>query len=481
MQKKFFSSIFLIVVLNILVKPFYIFGIDAQIQNTVSTADYGLYFTLLNLSFLFNIVLDIGINNYNTRNIAQHPQLVSRYLGSIIGLRILLGCLYLFITLLVGFLLNYHGKALYLLFFLALNQFLVGFTFYFRSNFTGMHLFKTDAIFSVLDRLILIVLCLFLLYGNLFETEITIDQFVYAQTISYGIVAFIALLYTRFLKPSKIKINKLFSYAILKQSAPYALLILLMMLYSRTDVIMLDILLADGNKAAGIYAQGFRLLDAINIFALLFASILLPMFARLIKERKSVEPLLLDASKLLITIALAIGCIGYIFAQPIMSWIYTKEIVISATSFKWIVLTFIPIASTYIFGTLLTANGSLRLLNKMAVFGFVFNIILNVFLIPNYQAEGAAIATLLTQTLTALIQLFLAVKLFKIKMNYILLGKWTLFLACVISSSLWIYQTDLITSNLILAFILSVFCSILFAVGVRLISIKEIKGLIKNG
>jgi hypothetical protein len=122
-----------------------------------------------------------------------------------------------------------------------------------------MHLFKTDAIFSVLDRLLLILFCLFLLYSNIFETTITILQFVYAQSLAYGLAALAALIYTLAKKRVVFKINKLVSYAILKHSAPYALLILLMMLYSRTDVIMIDLLLKEGETQAGIYAQGFRL------------------------------------------------------------------------------------------------------------------------------------------------------------------------------------------------------------------------------
>ena len=52
------------VVLNLLVKPIAIFGIDAEVQDRVGTEDYGLYFALLNFSFLFNILLDFGINNF---------------------------------------------------------------------------------------------------------------------------------------------------------------------------------------------------------------------------------------------------------------------------------------------------------------------------------------------------------------------------------------------------------------------------------
>jgi hypothetical protein len=52
MQKKFLSNLALILVLNLLIKPFAIFGIDATIQNRIGAQEYGLYFSLLTSSLL---------------------------------------------------------------------------------------------------------------------------------------------------------------------------------------------------------------------------------------------------------------------------------------------------------------------------------------------------------------------------------------------------------------------------------------------
>ena len=70
---------------------------------------------------------------------------------------------------------------------------------------------------------------------------------------------------------------------------------------------------------------------------------------------------------------------------------------------------------TYIYGTLLTANGSLRQLNIVAFCGMVFNIGLNFVLIPRYGALGAAIVSLATQSLTAFAQIAIAFSIFGLK------------------------------------------------------------------
>ena len=143
MQKKFISNLILIIALNLLVKPFAIFGIDATVQNKVGAEAYGLYFSLLNLSFLFNILTDIGINNYTTRNVSRYPHIASKYLGKLLSFRIILFLIYAITTLTVGISLGYRGQSLYFLLILIMNQWLVTLIAYIRSHFGGLQMFKT--------------------------------------------------------------------------------------------------------------------------------------------------------------------------------------------------------------------------------------------------------------------------------------------------------------------------------------------------
>jgi len=419
MQKTFLSNLILIVVLNLLIKPFYILGIDAEVQNRVGAEIYGNYFALLNFSFLLNILLDFGITNYNSRNIAQNPQLVNKHFGQLLTIRFTLFFIYVFFTIGSGLLIGYDSNEMYFLFLLVLNQFFVATIQYARSNFAGLHLFKMDAFISVLDRTLLIMLCGFLLWSPAIESDFKIEWFIYAQTATYLFSAIVSVVILKFkIGKIKLQLNKVFSVALLKQSFPYALLILLMMFYNRIDSVMLERLLDDGNKQAGIYAQGFRYFDAVNMFALLFAGLLLPIFARLIKSKETIKPILGLGIKTLIPISLIIGINSYFFQTDLISLRYAENINEASVSFGFLILSFIPVSITYIFGTLLTANGSLKQLNFMAIGGLILNVTLNLILIPNMKAEGAAIATLITQGVTAFIQLVLVYYIFKLKMNW---------------------------------------------------------------
>ena len=69
---------------------------------------------------------------------------------------------------------------------------------------------------------------------------------------------------------------------LLSHAFPFAIIFILMSLYSRMDGIMLKSLLDDDAVSAGIYAAGFRVYDAMNMVGFLFASLLLPMFANVL-------------------------------------------------------------------------------------------------------------------------------------------------------------------------------------------------------
>ena len=70
---KFYSSLGLLIMLNVIIKPVWIFAIDRQVQNTVGTAGYGSYFALLNFSIIFGFILDWGLTNFFNQQLAANP------------------------------------------------------------------------------------------------------------------------------------------------------------------------------------------------------------------------------------------------------------------------------------------------------------------------------------------------------------------------------------------------------------------------
>lgn len=436
MQRKFLTNLVLLLFLNLLIKPVWIFGIDLTVQRSVGVGEYGFYFVILNFSFLFNILLDLGITNFNNRNIAQHNQLLNKHFSGILVLKLLLGAVYVMIAFVGAWFLNYNADQFRMLGWLAFNQFLLSFILYLRSNISGFMLFRTDSFFSVLDRVLMILFCGVLLWGNVTGGPFRIEWFVYSQTLAYAVTAGLAfLVVVKKARFRKMNWNRPFFLMIMKQSMPFALLVLLMTFYNRLDPVMLERLLPKetGNEQVGIYASGFRLLDAANMIAYLFGGLLVPIFSRMLKRNQPVEHMVKLSFTLIITLALIVG-IGLLFySHELIDLLYDTHIEESDRVFRLLIPGFIAVSTTYIFGTLLTANGSLKQLNIIAFFGLLINLALNFLLIPRYMAAGSAVASLVTQFVMALLQVAMVQYIFRFKVNYRYLATLFAYLAGVVA------------------------------------------------
>ena len=478
MKRKFVTNLILLLFLNFLVKPFWIFGIDRTVQNIVGDENYGLYFTLFSFSMLLNILLDVGITNYNNRNIAQHNFLLTKHLSHIIGLKLVLAIVYAAFTLGIAAIIGYNQIQLHLLIFLILNQFLISFTLYLRSNISALHLFRTDSLISVLDRTLMIIICSVLLFTNVFKIDFNINWFVYAQTLAYALTSLITLAIVLG-KSGRIKIHLdlAFFRVFLRKSYPYALLILLMSFYNRIDSVMLERLLPNpiGKEQAGIYAQAFRLLDAVSMFGVLFAGLLLPIFSKMIKQKENVGQMVKLSYTLLIVPSIIIAVSSIYYSDRIMETLYHANTEHSSALLGILMTGFIGIATTYIFGTLLTANGSLKHLNIMAFLGMVLNLVLNLVLIPRFQAFGSAYASLATQLFTGFLQLALALIIFKLKPEPKYIIQLLVFAAVVV-----LFGTlSKHISHWFTGYVLMLVASVIFAIVLKLFNLKDLYKIIR--
>jgi len=491
MQKKFLTNLGLLLFLNLLVKPFWVLGIDRSVQNAVGAEEFGFYFSILNFSFLFNIFLDLGITNFNNRNIAQNSQLLNKHFSGILILKALLGLVYICITFLIGWIIGYGSDQFIMLGWVAFNQFLLSFVLYLRSNISGLLLFKTDSLLSVLDRLLMIIFCSVLLWGNVTDEEFKIEWFVYAQTAAYG-TTFLTALFIVIKKSAfqRLNWNRPFVLMILKKSAPFALLILLMAQYNRIDTVLIERLLPGslGDQQAGIYAQAYRLLDAANMIAFLFAVLLLPIFSRMIKLNQSVEDLVKLSFSILFAISVIVAIGSSFYSYEMMEWLYPQHGLEPGSSylirldesseiFSLLMFGFVAMSIVYVFSTLLTANGNLIQLNLIAAGGVIISILINFILIPKMQAVGSAYASLSAQFITSVAQLIAVIYLFKFRINY----KYLLVLVVFVGGEVVLgYFSRFLDFDWRINLLFMVSISFLFAMVLRLISIRGFIKIIKS-
>lgn len=477
-QKDFVFNLCLLVFLNLLVKPFWMLGVDVGVQNAVGAEGYGLYFSIFSFTMLFSMVLDMGTTNYNNRIIARDNQLLDKYLSSYIVLRLLLGVLYFAVIFTVALLIGYRGSQLWLLLWIGLNQFLNAFLLYVRSNISALLLFKTDSVISVTDKLLMILFCGLLLWGNLTDQPFRIEWFVWSQTLAYVITIAIALGIV--LKKSRLRrLNwtPAFFLAILKESFPYALITLLMSCYYRMDSVMLERLLPAGIGAeqSGIYASAFRLMDTLSMIAYLFSVILLPLFSKMLKQEEDVAPVVRTSFSYLFLFSVSAVVILYAYREPVIRLFYPEISESSVAVFRIIIFGLIPISMNYLFGTLLTANGSMKELNSIAAVGIAINLAVNFLLIPRMQACGSAVASFCTQFVVSALQFVLAMRIIDIPLKSLPWLRCGLFVALLVPA-VW-FSPAILHVPVLWQLVISAFFALALAFATGLVNVKDIRGL----
>lgn len=407
--RRFFAkNLLFIIALNALVKPVWIFAIDRTVQNRVGHASYGTFQALLTMSVILQVVLDFGLNSYNTRAISRDPASFRDRFPAMLGLRLLMMGVYAIVVLSVGWAAGYRGSELQLLCGTLLIQTLTILLLFIRSNVAAFQRFRSDGILSVADRLLMIIICGTLLLLPATAAQFRISWFVWTQAGCYAaaVVLGFFLLWRITRQPIRLSFRFKKFGEMLREAAPYALLMFLMSIYMRADVPLLERL--HSAQEAGRYMGAVRQVDVCNQFAILFAGILLPLFGRMLAEGQNVAPIVRLSTNLLLPLSFLGAVLAWAAGTGIMHMLYPAANSYDGRVFAW-VMTCLPAYSLmYIYSTLLTANGALGLLNCLAGGAAVLNLLINCFVVPKYGAEGAAIVACFTQWSIALFSVMFA-------------------------------------------------------------------------
>jgi O-antigen/teichoic acid export membrane protein len=389
-NRQFFQGLSWLVILNLLIKPAWIFLIDREIQNTVGHETYGSYFALLNLSYVLLFLSDAGLTNLLVQQVARKATVNTRQLTRLKSVLLLL---YVLLCVVTGWL---AGIQHWEFFSYVIGIQVLGSLFLFlRGLLTAHQLFKTDAVFSVADKGLMLVLCFPFVYG--WWQPVTIGLFLQLQLIASASANLFLLLvlFRKNLVPLQQQDKA--SFAILRKLLPFALIILLMGMHYRLDGFLLERLHNEGALQAGIYATAYRLLDASNMAGNLTASFLFAFAARNLNQHNLLRTTLNVISYALLSIGIIISCFTWVFPTFIQNELYhTSEPAID----RVIQLTLAVLPAYYVvhlYGTVLTAMSAFGVFIRILFVCVIVNLLLNILLTPHYGAAGSSMAALVSQ------------------------------------------------------------------------------------
>lgn len=383
-------------VLNVLVKPVWIFCIDRQIQNQVGHEAYGKYFAVLSLSYILIFVADAGLSNMMNQKLANREKIdVRQYLR----IKLLLSAFYLFACCFIAWITNLQQWEI--LSYVIGIQLLTSFFLFLRNIITAHQLFTTDAWFSVMDKVLVILLCAGCIY---YPTAFGTINMVLFLKIQFFCTAFVTLTAFSFLVKQQLLKNGSGENAIttIKAIAPFAAIILLMSIHYRADGFLLERMHPNGAYETGVYAMGYRLLDATNMVGYLAASFLVPFIARHQQQKAVIENAIANVRHILVFFGIGIASFSFMFAPWIEQLLYHSNDVYHAKVIQLCVATLPAYLLVHVYGSALTATARFKPFIVILLSSALINVMLNFIFIPSMGALGCCVAALVSQYFCAL-------------------------------------------------------------------------------
>ncbi|MBV6474148.1 MAG: hypothetical protein JPMHGGIA_02452 [Saprospiraceae bacterium] len=390
MKKEFAINAALLLGSNMLIKVYYLLGIDRNFQLLMGTQEYGLYYGLFNFTLLFQFINDFGLQNLASRYVSQNGEKSLEAFRSYGAVKWMLSAVYLLVVAVACWLGGYPGEWRGLILHLAANQVLVSVIYFTRAGIAGLGHYRQDSFFSVFDRFLLIGMGTAVLWLPSLRGWVSASGFAWMQTLSLGVTWLSAAVYLRG-KGVAIWPDTRMLLAVRKTllpAIPFAAIYLLGSVYNKVDSVLLQRCLPDGTHHAGVYAASQRLFEAFGMFSLALAGLLLAMFSRLHSEREKLSGLFKLSVKWLLVGTIIVCTTGFCYAPEIVRLLYHTSDPYWYEPFSWIMLAFLPASLNYILGAFYQSVHQEWRLAGFYLWAAVCCLVLNGLFIP----QGAAVA-----------------------------------------------------------------------------------------
>lgn len=194
--------------------------------------------------------------------------------------------------------------------------------------------------------------------------------------------------------------------SLIVKSLPLILSGAVIILYMKIDQVMIG--LFSGMNEVGVYVAATRLSEAWYFIGITLISIYFPKYLLILKKHGNDEcnKFLVSFGKKLFQAAVLLACLTSVFSDLIISIFYGPTFSESSRILALVIwtvpLVFIGSLSSRLY--IVRNQGNLILYRSIS--GLILNVILNLLLIPNHGAYGAAIATVASQFFTSFIANF---------------------------------------------------------------------------
>jgi O-antigen/teichoic acid export membrane protein len=367
---------------------------NVYLARYLGTAGFGILSTALALTGIFSILADLGIGTYITREIARNPAGAGDLVAAGLGNRIILSCIVFVLILLFPLIGLYSGTAAAVIVFIAGYMLLGSFSSFFNSIFQGFQRMEYQTVWNILNSL-------FILVGVL--AVVWLGGSVVQVAVAYLIAAALSLVYSaatftrRFFTP-----GLSFSRSMIREAIPFGITSVFSLIYFWIDSVMLSLM--KGDVSVGLYNAPYRLLTVISSLYGVYLTAVFPVMSRFhVESEDSLRFTYMRSLKYLIIIAVPLIFTVFTLAGPLIELIFSAKYLESVPALRVLIIAtafmFINGVSSSLLGS---ANRQITVTRITGV-AALFNVTLNLALIPRFDFMGASAATVMTEALMTLL------------------------------------------------------------------------------
>jgi O-antigen/teichoic acid export membrane protein len=473
-MKSVIKSSFILLSLNILVKVTWVLGIEVLMQRQLGLSQYGTYYSLLNVSFLFSFFLDFGLSRYNATAIARHGSLISSQFRSMIRLKIWLAIIYLVLTYFFSIILGYEAKIRSYMVLLSLGQVFASFILFFRSVSSGLKMFLMEGWMSISDRLLMVIGCSLFLFTS-WNIWLTLSTYLIIQFISFLLAFVIACVWILSLQkePPASELSNASYKVVIRFGLPFAILTALETVNDKVGIVVVERMLENGATEAGWYAYGLRLLDAYKMFAALISVVLMPYFAQYVGDLKITKGYIRLGLTMLVFPTFSFVSLFFVYVDPLTNLLYQSNSAYAQLIILFNLLGALPYCFIYVFQPLITAHFQITKLNLIWTLGFLLNLVIIAASLHEYKALGASIAFFASASVAALVMVVMSPIKFGVYPIILTMTRFVLYAGTLLSILWYIEKTMPIWGALVIVMLYNLIAIPLF----NFMSLRELKKL----
>ena len=179
---------------------------------------------------------------------------------------------------------------------------------------------------------------------------------------------------------------------VIKQMTPFILSSFLFIGLTSVDTLMIKWM--NGATGLGYYQSGLKLTETLLIIPSLFSISFYPLISKVYMDTPRIRTITQKSTELMQLISFPIISGSIIFAEPILTFVFSTSFLEGAIAFKYLLIVALITFFNIIFQQILLASQHEKKTVTVNCFAFLINILLNLMLIPKYGIVGAAIGSI---------------------------------------------------------------------------------------